>query len=116
MVVPLRAMWPKWMVCVEAAEGLAECLPSGWKAASAIWKDWEPERRMTAKPPSPIGVAIAAMVSELINVATVALSVFGIPALEEKPGFFVALLLEVMAKGGICAGWEDAGEVVDTLE
>src|SRR5713226_7171395 len=51
------------MVCVGAVEGLRADLPIGTNALSATASDPGPERRTTAKPPSPSAVAIAAMVS-----------------------------------------------------
>src|SRR5437773_3618755 len=50
------------MVCVGAAEGFSEDLPIGIKLLSATAKASAPERRTTASPPSPSGVAMAAMV------------------------------------------------------
>ena len=58
-----RTILPNWMVCVGAAEGLAELLPTGEKLLSATAKAFAPEIRTTARPPSPSGVAMAAMVS-----------------------------------------------------
>src|SRR5437016_14418191 len=66
-VRPCRTMWPYWIVCVGAWEGFNELLPSGTKLLSATASACGPERRITARPPSPRGVAIAAMVSSSID-------------------------------------------------
>src|SRR6266581_56010 len=55
------------MVCVGAAEGLSELFPAGTKQRSAMSRASGPEIRITASPPSPRGVEIAAMVSSSIN-------------------------------------------------
>src|SRR5688572_1519208 len=51
------------MVWVGAAEGFNDDFPSGTKLPSATVRADGPERRITARPPSPSGVAMAAMVS-----------------------------------------------------
>src|SRR5262249_15903223 len=66
---PLYETWPKCTVWVGANEGLGELLLAGLKHRSATVKASDPEIRITASPASPIGVEIAAMVSE--NMGTV---------------------------------------------
>src|SRR5712664_3854768 len=56
------------MVCDCAVDGFLELLPMGANTASAISSALAPEIRITAKPPSPMGVAIAVMVSSIICV------------------------------------------------
>jgi hypothetical protein len=51
------------MVCVGALDGFADFFPSGTKILSAMASASAPEMRKTARPPSPRGVAMAAMVS-----------------------------------------------------
>src|SRR4051794_24636695 len=55
------------MVCVGAAEGFSADFPSGTKHRSATASACGPEMRITARPPSPSGVAIAAMVSSSMD-------------------------------------------------
>src|SRR5436309_541710 len=55
------------MVCVAASDGCTRLLPAGTKQRSATASACGPESRMTASPPSPSGVAIAAMVSSNIE-------------------------------------------------
>ena len=67
MFWPWRTTWPKWRVCVAAAEGFCDALPAGAKQRSATVSACGPETRITASPPSPSGVAIAAMVSSSMS-------------------------------------------------
>src|ERR1043165_2600087 len=56
------------MVCVGASEILEYDFAPGTKTLSATENASLPERRMTARAPSPTGVAIAAIVSSSISV------------------------------------------------
>src|SRR6516164_4357655 len=51
------------MVCVAALDGVTLLLPTGAKQRSAILSASDPEIRTKARPASPSGVAMAAMVS-----------------------------------------------------
>src|SRR5258706_8786067 len=55
------------MVCVGAPDGANEVFPTGTKQWSATARACAPEIRITANPPSPRGVAMAAMVSSNIG-------------------------------------------------
>src|SRR6266498_608962 len=134
------------MVWVGAAEGLREDGPSGTKHRSANANAWGPDKRMTASPPSPSGVAIAAIVSSSImadpkllarasaradagathlviaearrsiNMAALARPVFGVPALQEEPRFFVAFLVQVMEQRRVGLRGQLAGQFLETRE
>src|SRR5690606_31369500 len=70
-----------------------------------------PDNRMTASPPSPRGVAMAAMVSS--DISTMTRSIFGVAALEEHPRFFVTSLVHVVQQIGIRAAREFCGQFVE---
>src|SRR5437667_5183655 len=54
------------MVCESAADNAILGLPPGRKVLSATCRALAPEIRRTARPPSPMGVAMAAIVSSVI--------------------------------------------------
>src|ERR1017187_2443851 len=125
------------MVCVGAANGLSELFPTGRKLWSAMANARAPERRMTASPPSPSGVAMAAMVSSgniydlrftiyeplshlknrvnckfRLNMPAVADLIFRITALQKQPRLFVTFFVHIMRQRRIGVARKQFGQFI----
>src|SRR5437879_1475508 len=100
------------MVWLAADEGLDAPFPAGTKQRSATLSASGPEIRITANPPSPSGVAIAAMVlsnASLLYMPAIACAVLRIPALEKQPRLFITLFVKIMEEARIRAARQLAG-------
>src|SRR5436309_1819038 len=72
------------MVCVGAAEGFSADFPCGTKHRSATASACAPEMRITARPPSPSGVAIAAIVSSSMDSVSMGGQILGLEKVLRK--------------------------------
>src|SRR5258706_6460007 len=101
-------------------EGFNELFPPGRKILSATASASGPERRTTASPPSPSGVAMAAIVSSNMGASyrledpggkgldvspshmpATPRGILRLPPLQKQPRLFVTFLVQVMEQGRI---------------